>query len=327
MQCAICNRDNPAGTKFCTHCGAVLRTVSPDETSFHPGPAPTSAAMRTAPVAGLGESTLVKAMAARPTGAGTAPPPIARDATPTVAKPSGQGVAIGLVVLLFAIAGWGGYQAITGAGDKTVTGTDLSKEAMALRELARQAQSSLPADPPSASGARAPGGLVVATEAARAEAEAAAKAAAEELAAKVELARQEEAAEKARADAAARASAEAAAKAAMKSTPPAPKPAPRPPKAPPKATPPPPATSVQAAPGVPEPAPKLAAAPVIAPAPVPRPDPLVQLREELARCEARDLFSRLGCVNRARTRHCDPYWGKVPECPATWMPASPERGQ
>jgi hypothetical protein len=68
-----------------------------------------------------------------------------------------------------------------------------------------------------------------------------------------------------------------------------------------------------------DPAPKIAAAPAAQPAPPP--DPLVQLREELARCEARDLFSRLGCLNRARIRHCDPYWGKVPECPATWMPA------
>ena len=53
-------------------------------------------------------------------------------------------------------------------------------------------------------------------------------------------------------------------------------------------------------------------------------DPLARLREELASCTREDFIGRVVCGQRARFRHCEGYWGKVPECPGN---PAPDHGQ
>jgi hypothetical protein len=53
-------------------------------------------------------------------------------------------------------------------------------------------------------------------------------------------------------------------------------------------------------------------------------DRWAQQNAELARCTREDFIARVICGQRARFRHCDGYWGTVPQCPGN---PAPERGQ
>lgn len=94
-------------------------------------------------------------------------------------------------------------------------------------------------------------------------------------------------------------------------------------------------------PAVAAPAPKIAppvAPPVVSDAaPVPERPPVVaaapkppavdrwaQMNDELSRCTREDFISRVICDQRVRFRYCNGYWGKTPQCPAN---PTPERGQ
>jgi hypothetical protein len=72
------------------------------------------------------------------------------------------------------------------------------------------------------------------------------------------------------------------------------------------------------APVAPAPAPQAQARPA-PPAPVPAaaplPDRWAQFAEDLHRCERETFLSRVVCDQRVRIRYCDGYWGKVPQCP------------
>lgn len=58
---------------------------------------------------------------------------------------------------------------------------------------------------------------------------------------------------------------------------------------------------------------RVAAAPP--PAPVRPADPWLPLKDALGRCAGEDLFARIACEHRARTRWCDGHWGEVAQCP------------
>ena len=67
---------------------------------------------------------------------------------------------------------------------------------------------------------------------------------------------------------------------------------------------------------------RVAAAPP--PAPVRPADPWQPLKEALGRCAGEELFGRIACEHRARTRWCDGHWGEVAQCPGV---ASNDHGQ
>ena len=89
--------------------------------------------------------------------------------------------------------------------------------------------------------------------------------------------------------------------------------------APPPATTPPP---IAAAPAPSPPRPSQASA---APTAAPVADRWTQFAEELHRCERETFLSRVVCDQRVRLRYCDGYWGKVAQCPGGV--ANPDRGQ
>ena len=95
------------------------------------------------------------------------------------------------------------------------------------------------------------------------------------------------------------------------------KPAPRPARRTEKAVKPPPPEPAQPAPAeqpaVVAVAPK-AAAPVI--------DRWTRMSEELSRCTREDFITRVICDQRVRFRYCPGYWGKVPQCPGSPAPES-----
>jgi hypothetical protein len=87
--------------------------------------------------------------------------------------------------------------------------------------------------------------------------------------------------------------------------------------------------AVAAAPKTPPPS-----APVVEPESAPAPPPVVaaprkappvvdrwaQMAEELSRCTREDFISRVICDQRVRFRYCDGYWGKTPQCPGNPVP-------
>jgi hypothetical protein len=72
---------------------------------------------------------------------------------------------------------------------------------------------------------------------------------------------------------------------------------------------------------VPEPAPA-PASPLVAAAPrkAAPVDRWVQMSEELSRCTREDFIARVICDQRVRFRYCDGYWGKVAQCPGNPVP-------
>jgi hypothetical protein len=60
------------------------------------------------------------------------------------------------------------------------------------------------------------------------------------------------------------------------------------------------------------------APPVVAaaPAPAPEPDRWQMYADAMGRCGREDFFKRFACEQRTRSRYCEGYWGKVPQCPA-----------
>jgi hypothetical protein len=53
-----------------------------------------------------------------------------------------------------------------------------------------------------------------------------------------------------------------------------------------------------------------------APAPAPEPDRWQMYADAMGRCGREDFFKRFACEQRTRSRYCEGYWGKVPQCPA-----------
>jgi hypothetical protein len=99
---------------------------------------------------------------------------------------------------------------------------------------------------------------------------------------------------------------------------PAPKPARRPPAEKARVEPP----AHAQAPGAPE-----AAAPAVAAAPraaAPVVDRWTRMSDELSRCTREDFIMRVICDQRVRLRYCNGYWGKAAQCPAN---PTPDRGQ
>lgn len=69
-----------------------------------------------------------------------------------------------------------------------------------------------------------------------------------------------------------------------------------------------------AQPPPPTPAPAVVAA-LPKPAAARATDPWARVREELSRCTREDFIARVICDQRVRFRYCKDSWGKVPECP------------
>jgi len=312
MNCAICGKDNQAGTRFCVHCGAALTapaggsqrsTIETAGAILGPKRAPASggASASTATAAAATASGTTPVYTPRP--ASPPPPPpettlIPPDVEPAPAVPAynAEPKRAGWVLIAIAVAGavaiggsFGYYRLARGPLD--------AKDTLTRSEATPQ-----PA--PTAAAQPTPTPATAVAEAPRSVPET---------------------------------------PAAAQTVPPSP-PAEKPPSvAPPKAEPktpravaagqsasrqqpvPPPI----AAPMPPAPAPQppvrtaQQATSVAAAAPVP--DHWAQFAEDLHRCERESFLSRVVCDQRVRLRYCDGYWGKVAQCPGG-MP-NPDRGQ
>lgn len=313
MTCAICGKENQAGTRFCVHCGAALAaptggsqqsTIATAGAILAPKSARPMAPSPSAPTASTGTIPPYVPPASSPSPANPPPPPPRAqetgyvsppvDPAPTVpvynADPKKAGwLVIGIAIAgLAVVGGYFGYRMVTSGGDV--------KDTLARMETPPPSAKQPPVQP----------------------AETRPPAAAE------------------------------VPKPALENPPPvqeptavAPPEAPAPAAAvPPKAEPRAPRASTdksaarQPTPPATAPQPPVAAVPPPAPArpqqqasaaPAPVADRWAQFSEELHRCERETFLSRVVCDQRVRLRYCDGYWGKVPQCPGGV--ANPDRGQ
>jgi hypothetical protein len=310
MNCAICGKDNQAGTRFCVHCGAAL-TVPPAGTPqqstiaaagaiLGPKPPPASSA---APSASAPSTATVPVYTPRPAylpptaDVASVPPDV--QSVPAVPAYNADPKKAGLIVVVIGVVGLlavGGY-----LGWQFLGGPTENKGALTRIEAPPPTQPSSPrastessATPPS-----------IATETSKGpDAKSAAPTADE---AKSSVAPAEE--PKSTSAAPPKSDSKGASKATSS----------RPAAAP-----------VITAPSAPAAPPQIAAHPVapasgMATAPSPVVDRWAQFAEELHRCQAEAFLSRVVCDQRVRIRYCDGYWGKVAQCPGAI--ANPDRGQ
>ena len=297
MNCAICGKDNQAGTRFCVHCGAALAippatsqqsTIATAGAILGPKPAATNAGVTSAAPTPTLPAYSQRAAPASPS-VDAAPVPPNRDSPPTPAYIASPKKA-GLVVILIGVVGLvaaGGYLAYkifgrTGEARDTITRIETPS-----------------AVPPRATLAPAP---AVDTPPKAPEEKASPKST-EVSGAKVAT------------------------------TEPPVTVIPLPPKGEPKprAAPAQPATRAPPVPSTATPAtppPPIVAQPAAPPASVTASTPVdrwARFAEELHRCTSESFLSRVVCDQRVRLRYCDGYWGKVPQCPGGV--ANPDRGQ
>ena len=295
MKCAICGKDNQAGTRFCVHCGAALAAppagavlttgISSVARPVAPPPVPPPRPAPPPPPPPLDVATGPRPVA-------PAPSVPAYDVAPK--KASVVFLLLGLVALV-AVGGYVGYKVF---GVSTEVRDTLSRsEALPTPSPPVPTTAPPPIAPPNVPSEPAKPAEEKATEPP--------VAAAQPTGDAVEPG-------KSPSSIAPRSDAKAA----------PPRPAPVPKDARSSAiiptTPPPPAA--------PAPVPRSAAAgsgtPEVTP---PVQDRWVQMGDELRRCQREAFLSRVVCDQRVRLRFCDGYWGKVTQCPGGV--ANPDRGQ
>ena len=310
MNCAICGKDNQAGTRFCVHCGAALTippagaplqsTIAVAGAILGPKSPPTSSAASPAPAP---PTATVPIFTPRPAYAppsadiGSVPPDVrpgpvepAYNADP---KKAGFVVAVIGIVGLLAVDGYLAYKFFGGPTEM--------KDTLTRIEASPPSESS-PAPTSAGSSAIPPG--VTAETSKGAEQKSAPPTAGETR------------------------SPAAPAEQAKTPSPPLPKSeSTTPPKS---ASNRPPGTPVVTPPSVPAAAPQIAARPAApgsaaATAASPAVDRWTQFAEELHRCQSESFLSHVVCDQRVRLRYCDGYWGKVAQCPGAI--ANPDRGQ
>lgn len=314
MNCAICGKDNQAGTRFCVHCGAALtapaggsRQSTIETAGAILGPKP-AAPMTVPPSSSIPAPAAQAASGATPAyiPRPTSPPPPPPETTftpaeiepgPAVPAYNANPKRAGWVLIAIAVAGAvaiGGY-----FGYKVVGGKRGANDTLTRIETTQQAaptppvQSSRP--PPAAAIADAPKSAPETSPPATQETR---------VPAPVESPQPTPVAPPKAEHKAPRATASGQS-------------ATRQPVAPPVAAPPPAVSAPQAPVRTAQPANVAPAAPV--------PDRWAQFAEDLHHCERETFLSRVVCDQRVRLRYCDGYWGKVPQCPGGV--ANPDRGQ
>jgi len=313
MNCAICGKDNQAGTRFCVHCGAAL-TIPPPGASQQSTIATAGAVLgpKQPPSSSAAPSVSAPATATvplyTPRSANAMPPADTRSIPPNVQsspavpaydadpKKAGMVVVVIGVVGLLAVVGYLGYKFFGGPSDM--------KDTLTRIESAPSSQS---ASAPAPAGSSATPQAVTAAAPKPAEGKSAPPAADEP---RPSAARAEE--PKAPSSPPPQSESKAATKGSASTQ--------GRPSVAPAVTPP----SASAA------APQVAAHPVaparsVAAAPSPVVDRWAQFTEELHRCQSEGFLSRVVCDQRVRIRFCDGYWGKVPQCPGGIV--NPDRGQ
>jgi hypothetical protein len=307
MNCAICGKDNQAGTRFCVHCGAALTippagapqqsTIAAAGAILGPKSSPTSSAAPFAagpPTATVPIFTPRPAYAPPPADIGSVPPDVqsspAEPAYNADTKKAGMVVIVIGIVGLLAVGSYLGYKFFGGP-----TGM---KDTLTRVEAPPPSQPS-PAPTSAGSSAIPP---TIPAETSKGPEEKSVPPAANE--AKSRAAQAEEGKT----------------------------PSPVPPKSESKTGPKsasnrPAANPVVTTPSVPATAPQIAAHPAapVATAASPAVDRWTQFAEELHRCQSETFLSRVVCDQRVRIRYCDGYWGKVAQCPGAI--ANPDRGQ
>ena len=144
MNCAVCGKDNQAGTRSCVHCGAALAAPRPVAASTAATSTGTTTIVRPAPTPG--PDTVTRAAAALATDAAGAS---ARPAYDTASPGSGGKVlfAIGVAALVIA-AGFVGYKIFGGSAE--VKDSFAKFEAPAAPREAAPPPGARPAEPPPA---------------------------------------------------------------------------------------------------------------------------------------------------------------------------------
>lgn len=312
MNCAICGKDNQAGTRFCVHCGAALTipaagatqqsTIATAGAILGPKPPSMSTIAPTAPPASTATVPVFtpRAVAAPPPA--DAPTDSSADQTsPEIPAYNAEPKKAGIVVLVIGVVGLlavGGY-----LGYKIFGGPTQMKDTLTRVEAP-------PATSSSSTTASAPSSATpppITTETSKAAEEKAASAATEPVRPSAKPAGEPKTTSPAPTKTETKTAPKAAASAQA-----------RPPVAP-AVTAPPPSTSPQVAAHAAAPATSAAAATSHAV------DRWTQFAEELHRCERETFLSRVVCDQRVRLRYCDGYWGKVAQCPGAV--ANPDRGQ
>ncbi|MET0204670.1 MAG: hypothetical protein ABW276_10190 [Casimicrobiaceae bacterium] len=300
MNCAVCGKDNQAGTRFCVHCGAALaapRPVAPATAATSTG---TTTIVRPAPT--LGPDTVTRAAAAfAPDAAGASGAP----AYDTAAPGSGGKVlfAIGVAALVIA-AGFVGYKIFGGSAE--VKDSFAKFDAPAAPREAAPPPSARPAEPPPAPPEPAKvedKAAVLPVDAMKSEAPKteAPKAQAEADKAKGSSARIDAKSET-KSDAKAPVKTPGGAASAMPGAAPAP------------------SASAPAARAQP-PAPAQVAPPPAAPVQ----DHWAQMAAAQRECQKENVFARVICDQKVRMRYCRDHWGTLPQCPGAV--ANPDKGQ
>ena len=336
MKCADCGRDNPAGARYCIHCGAEQSLPTPIAAAA----AIASRARRGIPqAANAAHADPVPEEQPRPMDQPEPPahPAGAKRATivphPSSGSANGQrdaltapayadgprrsGIALSIIVACFSVAvgaffAWrmfapqvgmpSAVEKVAASSSETSTAASADSDPTTKGE-GRAAQRETVAPPPSApitgQAAQSPA-PVTATDSTQADA-------------KVEP------------------NAPATTAQPVEITPLPAKPATRSPRKTPTAEPAqqtPPVASTVAAPPVaspPHPAPSAPIVAAAAPKATKAADPWAKLREELETCTREDFITRVICGQRARFKYCTGYWGKVPECPGS--PQGGDHGQ